>query len=44
MKRKLLAITSGDFEPTAQLVNIYFAFFKYLRKNGDTMKQCISYL
>jgi len=44
MKRKLLAITSGDFEPTGQLVIIYSAFIKYLRKNGNTVKQCISYL
>jgi len=32
MKRKLLAITSGDLGPTGQLVIIYSAFIKYLKK------------
>jgi hypothetical protein len=33
-----------DFNATGQLLIIYTAFVKYLRKNGNTMKQCISYL
>jgi len=33
----------GDFDATSQLLIIYSAFVKYLRKNGNTMKQCISY-
>jgi len=31
-------------DATGQLLIIYSAFIKYLRKNGNTMKQCISYL
>ena len=31
-----------DFDTTDQLVIIYSAFVKYLRKNFNTMKQCIS--
>jgi hypothetical protein len=42
MQRKLLLITS-DFIALGQLLIIYSAFFKYLRKNGNTMKQCIGY-
>ena len=33
-----------DFKATGQQVIIHSAFFKYLRKKGNTMKQCISYL
>jgi len=33
-----------DFDATGQLLIIYSAFVKYLRKNGNTMKQCISSL
>jgi hypothetical protein len=33
-----------DFKATGQLLIIYSAFVKYLRKNGSTTKQCISYL
>jgi len=43
MQRKLLGIISVDFDTTGQLL-IYSAFIKYLRKNWNTMKQCISYL
>jgi hypothetical protein len=28
-----------DFDATGQLLIIYCAFVKYLRENGDTMKQ-----
>ena len=38
---KLLAIIGADFDETGQLLIIYSAFVKYLRKNGNTMKQCI---
>ena len=34
----------GDFNATYQLLIVYSVFIKYLRKNGNTMKQCISYL
>ena len=33
-----------DFEGTSQLLIIYSAFVKYLRKNGSTTNQCISSL
>jgi len=32
------------FDATGQLLIMYSAFVKYLIKNGNTMKQCISYL
>jgi hypothetical protein len=38
---KLLAIIGVDFDATGQLLIIYSAFVKYLRKKGNTMKQCI---
>jgi len=41
---ELLQITSVEFDTTGQLLIIYSAFIKYLRKNGNTMKQWISYL
>jgi len=44
MGRKLLGIINVDFDTAGQLLIIYFAFIKYLRKNGNTMKQCISSL
>jgi len=44
MQSKLVEIISVDFDATVQLLIIYSAFVKYLRKNGNTMKQCISYL
>jgi len=33
-----------DVDATGHLLIIYSAFVKYLRKNGNTMKQCTSYL
>ena len=33
-----------DFDAAGQLLIMYCAFVKYLKKNGNTMKQCISYL
>jgi len=44
MQRKLMGIINMDLDATGQLLIIYSAFVKYLRKNGNTMKQCISYL
>ena len=41
---KLLGIISVDFDTTGQLMIIYCAFIKHTRKNGNTMKQCDSYL
>ena len=44
MQRKLLGIINVDFDATGQLLIIYSAFVKYVRKNANTMKQYISYL
>ena len=44
MQRKLLGIMTVDFDATGQLLIIYSAFVKYLKKNGNTMKQGISSL
>jgi hypothetical protein len=41
---EILGIISMDFDATSQLLIIHTAFVKYLRKNGNTMEQCISYL
>jgi len=38
MQRKLLGITNVDFDATYQLLIIYSAIVKYLRKNGNTLK------
>jgi len=37
-------VTVIEAVPPGQLLIIYSAFGKYLRKNGNTMKQCISSL
>jgi len=39
-----VGIINADFDATGQLLILYSAFVKYLRKNENTMKQCISYL
>ena len=44
MQEKVLGIISVDFDATGQLLIIYCAFVKYLRKNGNKMKQYISFL
>jgi hypothetical protein len=44
MQRKLLKIICVDFDATGQLIIIYSAFVTHFRKNGNTIKQCISYL
>jgi hypothetical protein len=43
MQRKLLGIINVDFDATDKLLIIYSAFTKYLRRNGNTIRQCISY-
>jgi hypothetical protein len=40
MRRKLLGTVSVDFDATVP----YSAFVKYLKKNGNAMKQLINYL
>jgi len=44
LQRKLSGIISVDFDAISQLLIMYSAYIKYLRKNGNTMKQCNSYL
>jgi hypothetical protein len=44
MQMKLLGIINVDFYATDQLLIIYSAFVKYWRINGNTTKQCISFL
>ena len=45
MQRKLLGITSVDFDATGQIMIIYSAFVKYLKKkNENKMKHFISHL
>ena len=41
---KLLWIISVDFDAAGQLLILYSAFVKYLRKIGKTTKQCINSL
>jgi len=43
MQRKLKGIISVDFDATGQLLIIYSAFVKYLKK-WEYNKQCISYI
>jgi hypothetical protein len=38
MQRKVLGIINVDFDATSQLLIIYSAFFKHLRKSGNTTK------
>ena len=33
-----------DLDATGQILTTYSAFVKYLRKNGNTKKQCVSSL
>ena len=44
MQKKSSGTIGVDFDATGQLLMIYSAFVKFLRKNGNTLKQCISYL
>ena len=41
---EIIGIINLDFDATCQLLIIYSAFVKYLRKSGNTVKQCISFL
>jgi stalled ribosome rescue protein Dom34 len=41
---KLLGIISVDFDAIGKLLIIDSAFVKYLKRNGNRLKQCISYL
>jgi len=43
MQRKLLEIMSVGFDRTGQLLIMYYAVIKYLRKNGNTMMHCIDF-
>jgi len=42
-KRRLLGIVTVDFNEMGQLLIIYFGFVRYLRKKGNTMRQCIEF-
>jgi len=44
MQRKLIGTMKVDFNATGQLLIIYSAFAKYLRKNGNKMEQSITSL
>ena len=44
IQRKLLGIINVDSDTKGHLLIIYSVFVKYLRKNGNTMRQCISSL
>jgi hypothetical protein len=44
MQRKSMGVIDVDFNATGQILIIYSALVKYLRKYEKTMKQCISYL
>jgi hypothetical protein len=41
MQKRLLETISVDYDETGHVLIIYSAFIKYLRKNGNVMKQCI---
>jgi hypothetical protein len=43
MQKKVLGILRVDFDATDQLLIIYSAFVKYLRKSGNRMKQCFRF-
>jgi len=42
MQRKLLGNINVDSDAIGQLLIIYSVFVEYLRKNENTMRQCIS--
>ena len=44
LQRKLLGVINVHSDATGQLLVIYSALVKYLRKSGNTMKQYISSL
>jgi hypothetical protein len=39
VQMKKLGVINVDFDANDQILILYFAFVKYLRKNGNTMKQ-----
>jgi len=41
---EIIGVIKVDFDATVQLLIIHSAFVKYLRKNGNTTKQCLSCL
>jgi len=41
---EILGVVSVDFEATGQPLITYSLFVKYLRKNGNTTKHCVSSL
>jgi hypothetical protein len=41
---KLLGIISMDLDAIRKLLIIHSAFVQYLRRNGNMLRQCISYL
>jgi hypothetical protein len=43
-EENILGIINVDFDATGKLLIIYSAFIKYLKKNWNKMKQCISCL
>jgi hypothetical protein len=44
MQKKLLGVITVDFDATGQQLIICCALIKYFGKNGNTTKQCLSYL
>jgi len=42
MQRRLLGIINVDFDAIGKQLTIYSTFVTYLRKNENTVKQCIS--
>ena len=44
MQKNPFGIINVDCDITGQLLIIYSAFVKYLRKTGNKLKQCIVYL
>jgi len=44
MHRKLFGIIKVHFDTTFQLMIIYSALVKYLKRNRNRVKQCFSYL
>jgi len=44
MERKYFVIINVDFDVTGQLLIVCSALVKYLTKNGNTMRHCITCL
>jgi len=41
---EITGVITVDFDATGQLLILYSAFVKYLRRNGNSVRQCINYL